>query len=159
MHIPIDAFGIERYASTSIENTVFALARYELFALQTFDCFHFENVSLIKIDVEGHVFSVIKWAEQTIASLRPVLLVEIEQRYIVCPINELFEKILGLVYQEFFMTWGELSALENFEVARHQSMENCGGSKVEYINNFLFFYRDRLADEEYSGLLKGPLLK
>ncbi|MDO9010557.1 MAG: FkbM family methyltransferase [Gallionella sp.] len=159
LHIPIDASGIEHDASASIENTGFALARDELVVLQTLDSFQFENVSLIKIDVEGHEFSVIKGAEQTIASSRPVLLVEIEQRHIVCPINEVFEKILGLGYQGFFMTRGKLTALENFEVARHQSMENFGGSKVEYINNFLFLHRDRLADEEYSGLLKGPLLK
>ena len=96
---------------------------------------------------------------QTIASSRPVLLFEIEQLHIVYPINELFEKILRLGYQEFFMTRSELTALENFEVARHQFMENFGGRKVEYVSNFLFLHRDRLADDEYSGLLKGPLLK
>jgi FkbM family methyltransferase len=59
-----------------------------LVALQTLDSFQFENVSLIKIDVEGLAFSVIKGPEQKIASSRPVLLVEIEQRHFLCPINE-----------------------------------------------------------------------
>ncbi len=60
LHIPIDAFEIEPYASTSIENTVFALAHYEVVALQTLDSFHSENINLIKIDIKG--------VDQTIAS-------------------------------------------------------------------------------------------
>ena len=159
LHIPIDKSGIEHDASASIENTGFLLARDQLVALQTLDSFQFENVSLIKIDVEGHEYSVIEGAELTIASSRPVLLVEIEQRHIVSPINEVFEKVLALGYQGFFMLGGKLISLENFDVATHQPMEKFGGPKLGYINNFLFFHRERLAGGEYSNVFKNKVLK
>jgi len=159
LHIPIDESGVEHDASASIENDEFTHARDQLVSLQTLDRFRFEAVSLIKIDVEGHEYSVVEGAEETITQSRPVLLVEIEQRHIARPISDVFEKILGFGYQGFFMMAGKLIALENFELARHQPMENFGGSKVGYINNFLFLHQDRLANGEYGALFNEPLLK
>ena len=43
---------------------------------RTLDSYGFENVSLIKIDVEGHELEVLKGAVDTIARCRPVLYVE-----------------------------------------------------------------------------------
>lgn len=43
----------------------------------TIDSLSLENVSLIKIDAEGHEFSVIKGAEETILKNKPVIIVEI----------------------------------------------------------------------------------
>jgi len=159
LHIPIDGSGIEHDASASIEHSGFAQARDQLVPLQTLDSYQFEGVSLIKIDVEGHEYRVIEGAAKTIASSRPVLLIEIEQRHIDRPIAEVFGKILEFGYQGFFIGMRGLTPLEEFDVARHQSMENFGTAKAPYINNFLFIHRARLNDGEYSALVNGQLLK
>lgn len=159
LHIPIDESGIEHDSSASIENTAFAHTHDELVPLQTLDSFRFEGVSLIKIDVEGHEYSVIEGAGATLASSKPALLVEIEQRHINRPIGEVFEKIQSYGYQGYFIGVDGITALENFDVTRHQSMEYFGAGKGKYINNFLFLHRDRLAAAEYATLISGRLLK
>ncbi len=159
LHIPIDESGVEHDASASIENAEFTHARDQLVTLQTLDSFRFEDVCLIKIDVEGHEYSVIEGAALTIATSKPALLVEIEQRHMVRSISEVFDKVLDFGYQGFFMMAGKLITLENFEIVRHQPMENFGGSKVGYINNFLFLHQDKLASGEYGALFNESLLK
>lgn len=159
LHIPIDKSGIEHDASASIENSCLGLVRDQSVPLQTLDSFKFENITLIKIDVEGHEYSVIEGAALTLTSSRPALLIEIEQRHITRPISEVFEKIQSFGYIGFFMMAEKLVPLDNFDVARHQPMEQFGGSKTGYINNFLFLHQDRLAEDEYSALFKTPLLK
>jgi len=154
LHIPIDETGIEHDASASIENDDLGLVRDQSVPLQTLDSFRFEDVSLIKIDVEGHEYSVIEGAAETIATSNPALLVEIEQRHITRPITEVFEKILGFGYQGFFMMSGKLVSLGSFDIARHQPMKNFGGSKVGYINNFLFLHQKKVDNGEYATLFK-----
>ena len=73
LHIPIDGSGVEHDASASIEQSGFTKARDQLVSLQTLDSFQFDNVALIKIDVEGHEYSVIEGAVGTIAASRPAL--------------------------------------------------------------------------------------
>lgn len=156
LHIPIDGAGIEHDASASIEGAGFTSARDELVPLQTLDSYSFKDVSLIKIDVEGHEYSVIDGAAATLTLARPALLVEIEQRHSSRPIHEMFEKIQGFGYQGYFMDADRLTALENFDAIRHQSMDNFASVKGgRYINNFLFLHRDRLANGEYGDLVDG----
>jgi FkbM family methyltransferase len=159
LHIPIDESGVEHDASASIENAGFAHARDQLVPLRTLDSYGFEGLNLIKIDVEGHEYGVIEGAEVTLASSKPALLVEIEQRHNGRPIGEVFEKILGHGYQGFFLGKDGLTSLAHFDVTHDQSMENFGESKGPYINNFLFLHRDRLADGEYVSLVDGRLFK
>lgn len=159
LHIPVDAAGVEHDASASLEHADFDKARDQLVGLRTLDSFGFQEVGFIKIDVEGHEYSVIEGAAKTIATSKPALLVEIEQRHSHRPIVEVFEKILGFGYQGFFMKVDRLIDLENFDVVRHQSMENFSDSKARYVNNFLFLHRDRLADGEYGALVNSQLLK
>lgn len=158
LHIPIDDSGVEHDASASIEHAGFAHVRDQQVSLRTLDSYGFENVSLIKIDVEGHEYNVIDGAQATLASSRPALLVEIEQRHNGRSIGEVFGKIQGFGYRGYFMRAGRLVALEDFDVARHQSMANFGVAKAEYINNFLFLNQGRLADGEYGALFgsKSP---
>ena len=47
---------------------------------RTIDSFGFSNVSVIKIDVEGHEARVLEGAAQTIGDSHPVILVEILER-------------------------------------------------------------------------------
>lgn len=159
LHIPIDASGVEHDASASIENAGFEHARDQLVPLQTLDSYGFEEVRLIKIDVEGHEYGVFEGVAATLASSRPALLVEIEQRHNGRPISEVFQKILGFGYQGFFLGEGGLTALDSFDISRHQSMENFGDQKALYINNFLFLHRDRLAAGDYEALLNKHSMK
>ena len=155
LHIPIDGSGVEHDASASIEQTGFTAARDQLVSLQTLDSFQFDNVAFIKIDVEGHEYSVIEGAVGTIASSRPALLVEIEQRHSARPIDEVFQKITGLGYEGFFLENHKLKGLRDFDLHSHQAMENFGGQTGSYINNFLFLHRDRLANGTYVELLRA----
>jgi FkbM family methyltransferase len=154
LHIPVDGSGIEHDASASIEHIGFAKTRDQLVSLQTLDSYQFDGVGLIKIDVEGHEYSVIAGATKTLTSSRPALLVEIEQRHIDKPIQDVFESILVLGYQGFFLGVRSLMPLAEFEAPSHQSMENFGTGKVPYVNNFLFLHRSRVASEEYRALLE-----
>jgi len=153
LHIPIDESGVEHDASASIENVGFPHARDQLVPLQTLDSYEFEDVRLIKIDVEGHEYAVIEGAAKTLSSSRPALLVEIEQRHTSRPIDDVFERILDFGYQGFFMDGNTLVDLKVFDAQRHQSVDNFDGSKEPYINNFLFLHKDRLAHLEYAGLM------
>ncbi len=150
LHIPVDESGVEHDASASIENIAFAQARHQLVPLRSLDAYRFEGVALVKIDVEGHEYSVIEGAEKTIAASRPALLIEIEQRHIRRPIAEVFEKIEAFGYQGFFMG-KRATPLDEFTMTRHQSMESFGGSRGTYINNFLFLHRDKVANGVYHA--------
>lgn len=159
LHIPVDEAGVEHDASASIENAGLAQTRDQLVSLQTLDSYHFEGLSLIKIDVEGHEYSVIEGATTTIASSKPALLIEIEQRHIDRPIADVFQKILGFGYKGFFLGESGLTPLARFDVARHQSMENFGISNEPYINNFLFLHETRIENGEYGDLINRELSK
>ena len=159
LHIPMDTAGVEHDASASIENFGFAHARHAPVALRTLDSFGFKDVTLIKIDVEGHEYSVIDGATETLNVWQPALLVEIEQRHCVRPITKVFERILGFGYRGFFMRAGELQALNKFDLAQDQSMQSFNGSSESYINNFLFLHHARLVAGEYGALVSSQLLK
>jgi FkbM family methyltransferase len=59
---------------------------------RTIDSFRFSNVSLIKIDVEGHEAAVLKGAKETIQTFHPAIFIEIWKRNLVVvrPILEEF---------------------------------------------------------------------
>ncbi len=153
LRIPVDPSGIEHDSSASLEHEAFAETRDELVPLRTLDSYGFQNVVFIKIDVEGHEYSVIEGAVEILVSSRPALLIEIEERHSSRPINETFDKLLEIGYCIYFMGPGGLRAIEDFNVDRDQSIFNLGSMKGRYINNFLFLHRDRLASGAYREIL------
>jgi len=105
-------------------------------SVQTLDQHNYENVCLIKIDVEGHELDVIKGATQTLCRERPVLLVEIEQRHLQIPMAEVFAYVLEQGYNGFFLLSGKLIPLSGFVPELHQDVGKVNSH--DYINNFIF---------------------
>ncbi len=155
LHIPIDEVGVEHDASASIENTDFLHARDQMVALKTLDSYCFNEVKLIKIDVEGHEGSVVSGATATLAFARPAILVEIEQRHCSAPIGKTFDQIQALGYQGFFLRGDVLVSLDSFDVEHDQAMEHFDIPTGLYINNFLFLHQSRLDAGEYFDIVKG----
>jgi FkbM family methyltransferase len=107
------------------------------------DDYQFDEVSFVKIDVEGYESKVLDGAIETIKSCHPNLLIEIEQRHLQGePINQIFEKILQLGYCGYFLVDGEFLDVSNFSYELHQKpfirqVELVGHCKG-YVNNFIF---------------------
>jgi FkbM family methyltransferase len=71
--------------------------------LATLDSFELQNISFIKIDVEGHEVEVLKGAMNTIHESRPTMLVEIKEKNepdmhnLSCRINYHIERIVDVI--------------------------------------------------------------
>lgn len=154
LHIPVDASGTEHDASASIEDNGFANARDQAIELRALDDFQLRGVALIKIDVEGHELSALEGAVQTLETSRPALLVEIEQRHLHRPMQDLFAFITGRGYVGYFLEGQRLTPLSRFVPARHQSMDNFDQGHGRYINNFLFLHATRLGEARFAPLLR-----
>lgn len=79
--------------------------------IKTLDCFNFQNVKVIKIDVEGHEFSVLQGAKNTIKTNTPIVVIEVvddtrifdvmqELGYTCHFFHPIFEKIIPLTSVE-----------------------------------------------------------
>jgi FkbM family methyltransferase len=112
------------------------------------DDYKFERVSLIKIDVEGHEIEVIRGGLETIQRNQPILLVEVEQRWLGGkPIESVFAELETLGYTGFFLEQSVWRRVDDFSSDRHQNPSHLERSKVrrraqtkhqDYVNNFLF---------------------
>ena len=82
------------------------------------DDFQFENpISFIKIDVEGHEVEVIEGAIATINRNKPILLVEIEERYSKKKVIDTIKFVNALGYKSYYFNKKELintATLTNF---------------------------------------------
>lgn len=150
LNIPLDSVGIEHDASATLENTDFFALRKERVALRTLDSFGFDGVGFIKIDVEGHEYSVLRGAENLLRSQRPSVLVEIEQRHCQQPISSTFGLLEELSYKGFFLDKGRLLPLRYFDLDRDQQLENFGKPNKRYINNFLFLSQEHIKNGVYA---------
>jgi FkbM family methyltransferase len=126
----VDASGRSRIVETGDSSTVDISAR-------TLDSFGFDDVDLVKIDVEGHERSVIAGARETLLRCKPTLVVEIEQRHIVEPLMDRIAFVEALGYQASFVRGGCLVPLDKFDLERDQNVANVGKGDL-YVNNFLF---------------------
>jgi FkbM family methyltransferase len=107
-----------------------------------------ENVSFVKIDVEGHEFSVLQGALDLIDRCRPVFLVEAEERHHAGATIALFGFFRTLDYEGFFVSGRDVVAVDHFDPNAAQnetSLSNDGGRRghEHYINNFFFFPSER----------------
>ena len=151
LQIPVDASGVHHDSSASLDQKPFGKHVQYLIRLTTLDNFDFNNVALIKIDVEGHEHRVISGAIRTISLEKPALLIEIEQRHGTRSIDEVFIQVQNLGYQGFFLHRGSLNPLATFNPNIHQLAVNLG--RRDYVNNFLFLHQIRINSGDYDSLI------
>lgn len=93
------------------------------------------DVSVIKIDVEGHEDAVLRGASGLLARDRPALMIEIEARHRSTPPMDAFALLRQRGYEGYFIEdRTRVCGLVDFDVARHQRSAGTAG----YVNNFLF---------------------
>ena len=112
--------------------------------VNTLDSYNFDDVDLIKIDVEGHEHQVIEGGIKTIKKNMPIMIIEIEQRHIKNRIDEVFRYITSLNYSGFFLNKGELISLNEFSYEVNQKPYLDMVEASEYINNFIFIPNDKV---------------
>ncbi len=152
--IPVDYRGVEHDASASIEHGAGTSVRLETVPIRTLDSFGFRDAVLIKIDVEGHEQSVIEGGLETIAASSPALLIEIEQRHLSKPIQDVFARIEALGYEGFFQRGKTMESITAFDPAKEQIVKNFEKGTGQYYNNFLFLSEKKLKSGMYKDIFR-----
>ena len=112
--------------------------------MRTLDDYGFDDVGLIKIDVEGHELAVLRGAQKTIDNCRCSLLVEAEDRHAPGATANLFAWMHARQYSGFFLLGRTLIPADEFDLGTHQVESNVGGWRdgwkktSTYANNFVF---------------------
>lgn len=106
-------------------------------AVKKLDDFRISNIGLVKIDVEGFEYQVLKGGEETILQNRPVIFIEIEQKHHKKnDIQEIFNYLHNMDYLGYFFHNKELKKISEFDVRLMQIQSN--EKTDQYINNFIF---------------------
>lgn len=98
-------------------------------------------LGLVKIDVEGHELAVCRGAAGRLATDRPALVIEAEERHRPGAVADLAAFLGDLGYEGFFLERGALRLIAAFDPARHQPLDRTGRpapGPAGWINNFLF---------------------
>lgn len=120
--------------------------------LTTLDNLALRSVAVVKIDVEGHEYSVLKGAVETLRSQKPVVILECEERHNPGGVARVFAFFRELGFHPWFLHRNSLKDGDLFDVAVLQQAANAkqvGSSRSgDYINNFLFIPPERQATLE-----------
>lgn len=98
-----------------------------------------QKISAIKIDVEGHEFSVLRGAQNILEQNSPLLVFECEQRHLTgATVGDILDWLRTLGYDGWFVQEGRLSPISEFDAERHQSQKGERFWDVPgYCNNFI----------------------
>ncbi|MFB8791484.1 MAG: FkbM family methyltransferase [Potamolinea sp.] len=103
------------------------------------DDYNFQDISIIKIDVEGYESQVIEGGKNTILREKPLIYIEIEQRHLKGKsINLIFEQIIELGYEGSFLLRDKIMPLSKFSYQEHQQNFLNNLYQEDYVNNFIF---------------------
>jgi len=99
-----------------------------------------DRIALLKIDVEGAEFGVLRGAERILRQHAPLLVFECENRHLAPGnVQDLFSYLEGLGYQGSFISRGRLLPIAEFDAAVHQRQDGEWFWKSrDYCNNFVF---------------------
>jgi hypothetical protein len=109
-------------------------------------------MDFIKIDVEGHEWAVLKGAKETLSRLRPMCLVEIEQRHHEhTPIQEIVSWVEALGYETYYynLLSNRFHSFQTFNLLEHQDVRQLTDRKV-YVNNFFFIPTEQIPKVTYA---------
>jgi FkbM family methyltransferase len=102
-----------------------------------------QHIELVKIDVEGHEYEVIKGALKTFKTFKPTLIIEIEQRHHKEDIANIINSIKELGYTCCYFDHTNYSITElKVDPKSLQDKLNYGKNK-NYIHNFIFISNDK----------------
>lgn len=106
--------------------------------LRTLDSFEFQNVDMLKIDVEGHEQKVLEGAIDTITRYKPVILIELEERHLGFSPESVILYIESFGYEGFVVVDEKMIKANQFDYLSNQ--RDCIDSKnfKNYCNNFIF---------------------
>lgn len=147
MHLNIPSIENKRYETRSSLISQFDNAYIDgkrvtnvdkiLVEVKKLDDFHINNLGLIKIDVEGFEYEVLKGAEETILQNRPTIFIEIEQRHHKTDdIQDIFNYLHKIGYLGYFWQKKSLTEIKEFDASLMQMQDN--EKNDQYINNFVF---------------------
>ncbi|MGQ0836949.1 FkbM family methyltransferase [Actinokineospora sp.] len=116
-------------------------------ATTTIDTLAVDDVTMIKMDVEGVELAALHGAAKTLAAQHPVLMIELEYRR--SPVDEVVEYLAGYGYQGEVLVDGHWRGLGEFDLAGHQArvaplIEGRGylatirSPEPRYVNNVVF---------------------
>lgn len=134
--------GTSTFHRLQSENKTFT--RSKKVFVRTLDSYSLENVTIIKIDVEGSEIEVLEGAINTITYNRPVLLIESENRHMPNSLFLIRSMLEPLNYEGYFFINSAKFSIEEFNLDIHQNLSNApifenGWRREElYVNNFLF---------------------
>ncbi|RPJ63385.1 MAG: FkbM family methyltransferase [Dehalococcoidia bacterium] len=112
-------------------------------SVKTLDTYSVGKVLFIKIDVEGHEIEVLKGAERTIRQFKPVMIIEIEQRHLDFPMDEVFKLVESYGYNAFFQSGRKLRPYAQFSYKLDQLPYLDNLSSVAYVHNFIFLPKEQ----------------
>ncbi len=78
------------------------------------------QVDFVKIDVEGHEMSVLRGGKSMFQRCLPAVLIEIEQRHLVVPIQDVFRELQEFGYHLFYIDELSLRPITEFDARRDQ---------------------------------------
>jgi FkbM family methyltransferase len=108
--------------------------------VRTLDSFGLRDLSLIKIDVEGHELGVLRGARETLRRERPAMMIEIEQRHHhEREIGDVFAEVESYGYSGWTLSsGGVLEPIAGFDAVRDQRAGPDGAPGPGYVNNFFW---------------------
>jgi len=110
-------------------------------AMRALDNLVLPPTGFIKLDVEGHELAVLKGGKSLIIRDRPILLVELEERFGDGSVARTREFLEPQGYRGLFLDRAVLRPIVAFDPAVHQAMTQWGNPGA-YINNFIFIPED-----------------
>jgi FkbM family methyltransferase len=137
LFIPVDKYEREIHALGTLQknNTFESLIKKSVPTI-TIDSLLFDDVRIIKIDVEGHEINVIKGAINTIVKCRPIIICEIEQRHNKDDsVIDVFMELIKLDYECYTLN---NKALVKHTIVEISSIINISPSSKDYIFNYIF---------------------
>lgn len=109
------------------------------------DDFGFEDVRVVKIDVEGHELDVLRGAQDLLARWRPMLVVELEYRY--ADVDASLDLLRSFGYRGWVLVDGSWRSLDDVDLEAAQRRPPSAGylrqalglaGNVGYVNNVVF---------------------